>query len=297
MRIRHPLFAGVGALGLLAVSGCDLAQGMTERLAEDEREPLVIAVPEWPGGQANAAVAAYVLENELDVPVRAVEISQRDAWQQLADGSVQAILEDWGALPEQVELYVDRKETVVEAGELGITGHVGWYVSDDFAEANPSVLDWRNLNDFAGDLGGRLLHADPGYATRDATIVDDLGLDFQPVAAGSEDALVTEIADAAEAGEPLLTYFWEPHWLSAEVSLTEVRLPDYYPKISLQKYLNAEFAEVGDAAAVDFLRRFSWTAEDQNAVAELIAGEGLTPAAAAERWVTEHPDTVAGWLE
>ncbi|MDT0319438.1 glycine betaine ABC transporter substrate-binding protein [Streptomyces millisiae] len=296
MRIRHPLFAGMGALSLLAVSGCELAGGVTGRLAEDEREPVVIAVPAWPGGQANAAVAAHVLENELDVPVRRVELGQREAWEQLGQGSVQAVLEDWGALPDVVELYVDRKEQVVGAGELGITGHVGWYVPEEFAEANPGVLDWRNLNDFAGELGGRLLHGDPEYATRDEAIVEDLDLAYRPVAAGSEDALVEEIAGAAAAGEPLLTYFWEPHWLSAEVPLAEIQLPAYYPRITLQKYLNAEFAEAG-GAAVDFLRNFSWSAEDQNAVAELIAGEGMTPAAAAERWVTEHPDTVAGWLE
>ncbi|RKN05213.1 glycine betaine ABC transporter substrate-binding protein [Streptomyces radicis] len=292
MPIRQPLLAGACALCLAAVSACSLAEGV---LDEGEPTPVLIAVPDWPGGQANAAVAAYVLEEELGIPVERFEADQAAAWDALGDGSIQAILEDWGALPEKAELYVERKEYVVDAGALGITGHVGWYVPRAFAEEYPEALDWHHLNDFTDQLGGQLLQGDPRFATRDEAIIEDLGLDLRPRSAGSEDALVEEIHRADAYDIPLLTYFWEPHWLSSQVDLAEVELPGYYPRIELRKYLNAEFAaDGGDAAA--FLRNFSWTAQDQNAVAGLIAHEGLTPAAAAERWVTEHPDTVASWL-
>ncbi|MDT0347255.1 glycine betaine ABC transporter substrate-binding protein [Streptomyces litchfieldiae] len=293
MRLCHPLLAGVGALCLVPMSACSLAEGM---VAGDEPEPVVISMPAWPGGQANAAVAAYVLENELGVPVQRIETDQEDAWDGLGSGSIQAILEDWGAVPDKTELYVERKEYVVDAGGLGITGHVGWYIPRSFAEEHPQVLDWHHLNDFAEVLGGRLLQADPQFATRDEAIIEDLGLDLRPAAAGSEDALVERIYRAGADGTPLLTYFWQPHWLSTEVELAEVELPGYYPRIELRKYLNAEFAEEGGEAA-DFLRDFSWSEEDQNEVAQLIAHDGLTPTAAAERWVTEHPDTVAAWLD
>ncbi|ONK11952.1 glycine betaine ABC transporter substrate-binding protein [Streptomyces sp. MP131-18] len=292
MPIRHPLLAGAGALSLVAMSACSLADGVTET---EERPPVLIAMPAWPGGQANAAVAAHVLENELGVPVERVESGQADAWDALGSGAIQAILEDWGAVPDKAELYVEHKKYVVDAGALGITGHVGWYVPRAFAEAHPEALDWHRLGEFTDQFGGRILQGDPQFATREETIIEDLGLDLRTAAAGSEDALVAEIYRAERGGTPLLTYFWQPHWLAEEVELVEVDLPGYYPHIELRKYLNAEFAAEGGEAA-EFLQRFSWTEHDQNEVAGLIANEGMTPAAAAERWVTEHPDAVAAWL-
>ncbi|WP_326598671.1 glycine betaine ABC transporter substrate-binding protein [Streptomyces sp. NBC_01803] len=292
MAKRHPLLAGVGALCLVATSACSVAGRVT---GGAEADPVYIAMPDWPGGQANAAVAAHVLEAELGVDVVTYPTDQATAWDAIGDGAIQAILEDWGALPDKTELHVEHKKDVVDAGGLGITGHVGWFVPADFAEAHPRALQWRNLNDFADLLGGAVLQGDPQDATRDEAIIEELGLDLRTVAAGSEDALVEEIYRAGSGGAPLLTYFWQPHWLATEVELEEVDLPGYYPRIELRKYLNADFAADGGPAAV-FLRNFSWTADDQNAVAELIANEGLSPAAAAERWVTDHPDAVASWL-
>ncbi|WP_067225982.1 glycine betaine ABC transporter substrate-binding protein [Streptomyces sp. NBRC 109706] len=289
---RHPLLVGLGALSLVFSGACDVTDELT---GEEQREPVRIAVTDWPGARANAAVVAYLLEEELGVPVEKVETDPAAAWNQLGDGTAQVLLEDWGALPEQARLHVDQRQDVVPAGDLGIDGHVGWFVPGDFARNHPDVLDWRNLNDYADQLGGTVLQGDPGFATRDATIIDELDLDLRPVAAGSEEALVERIAQAGTGGTPLLAYFWQPHWLTSRIDLAEIELPGYYPKITLHKYLNAEFATEG-GEVVAFLHAFSWTEQDQNAVAELIAGQGMTPRAAAERWVTENPDTVATWF-
>ncbi|MDT0265265.1 glycine betaine ABC transporter substrate-binding protein [Streptomyces sp. DSM 44915] len=287
------LLAAGGALGLICVSACDVPGGL---IGADEPEPIRIAVTDWPGARANAAVVAYLLEEELGVPIEKVETEPAAAWAELGEGTTQVLLEDWGGLPELARLHVTQRGDVVGAGELGITGHVGWFIPGAFAEANPDALNWRNLNDYAEQLGGTVLQGDPRFATRDEAIIDELGLELTAVAAGSEDALVDEIYQAGAGGTPLLAYFWQPHWLATKVELAEVELPGYYPSITLRKYLNAEFAEEG-GEVVDFLRAFSWSAEDQNAVAELIAGQGMTPRAAAERWVGENEDTVAAWLE
>ena len=59
--------------------------------------------------------------------------------------------------------------------------------------------------------------------------------------------------------------------------------------------LNAAFAQT-ETPAAEFLRAFRWTTDDQNEVARLIEAEGLSPMAAAERWVTENPEAVEQWL-
>lgn len=319
-RVRSLLAAGA-CVGLVTASGCSRPSDSPAG-AYDQ---VVIAVPDWPGGQANAAVAGYVLENELGTPIGLRPVDQAAAWDALDDGSIHALLEDWGALPEKTELYRDKKQSVVDGGMLGITGHVGWFVPQAYADEHPEVLDWRNLNDFAAAFRtpasgreGQLLHGDPEYATWDDTLIEELGLDFETVAAGSEGALIDAVNGAGRRGAPLLAYWWEPHWLNAKVDMAEVKLPPHsqvcqdgadgagssgeaasvacgYPDIPLRKYLSADFAARGGAAA-DFLRAFSWSAGEQNEVAALIADEGMSPWAAAEQWVTEHPAAVAGWL-
>lgn len=314
-RTRLSPLAGTGVLVLATLSSCTVDATPQEGDYSDG-EVVVLAISDWTGSRANAAVAAHVLERELDVEVHTRSLDQRGAWDELDNGTVHAVLEDWGGLPEQRELFTVRRGSVVEAGPLGVTGHIGWFVPRDYADEHPEALQWENLNDFADDFAtpesggkGQLLHGDPGAATHDSSLIDQLGLDYQPVPAGSEQAQVQAIREAAQDGTPLLTHWWEPHWLNSEVELVEVQLPRHrpgcqdvaeevscgYPKIQATKYLNASFAENGGEAA-EFLREFGWNTEDQNTVARLIEAEGLTPGAAAEQWVADHPEAVARWL-
>jgi glycine betaine/proline transport system substrate-binding protein len=297
MRRSRALRSGAAALCLLTLGACGLMGGEEEDSGAPEYSTIVIAMPDWTGGQATAAMAAHVLENEFGVSVELRDSDQETAWEQLGTGEVHAILEDWGALPEDRALYVEEKQNVIDAGRLGITGQVGWYVTRRFAEAHPEARRAERLNAFTDELDGRLLHADPHYATRDRQIIDDLGLDYRPVAAGSETALIETLTGAERSGHPVLTYLWRPHWLHTEVGLTEVELPqgEAYPEIELRKYLNAYFSETGGDAA-EFLRNFTWSEADENAVARLIAEDGFTPRHAAEQWARNHPERVAAWL-
>ncbi len=313
-RQRGPRLPAAGtALALALLTGCTSGSGSA---SAGEYEEVVIAVPAWAGGQANAAVAAHVLREELGVHVRLRSLTQNQAWDLLGDGSVQAILEDWGALPEKRRLYTAQRMSVVAAGELGPTGSVGWYVPGEVADTHPGVLEWEKLNDFTGlfstdetDGRGRLLTGDPADASHDAALIDSLELDYTPVASGGEEQLIEALRGAARGGSPLLAHWWQPHWLHEELELAEVELPPHtagchreggsdacgYPEIELRKFLNAGFAENGGRAA-EFLADFSWSAEEQNEVARMIAAEGMTPEGAAARWAEENADRVAQWL-
>ncbi|SFB85586.1 glycine betaine ABC transporter substrate-binding protein [Streptomyces aidingensis] len=275
-----------------------------------------IAVPGWAGGQANAAVAAYVLEHQLGVPVELVDTDPDRAWDLLDSGEVHIVLEDWGASPDKQELYIRRRQTVVPAGELGPVGHVGWFVTGDYAVAHPEVRTWEGLAGRTGDFAtaatggrGRLLLGHPDDASFDRSLIDQLGLELTVVAAGSEEELIEALRTADRTGIPVLANWWQPHWLNSEITMTEVELPPYtpgcrtdpervrcgYPDIPLRKYLNAEFAGTG-GEAVEFLRAFRWSTEDQNEVARLIADKGLTPEGAAAQWVAANPEKTGFWI-
>ncbi|MFD3735983.1 ABC transporter substrate-binding protein [Streptomyces sp. NPDC058632] len=308
--------AGVSALVLL--TGCGAAD-MTKQAspfanAEGART-VTLSVQSWVGAQANVAVAQYLLENELGYRVDTVQVDEVPAWDALSQGRVDAILEDWGH-PEQEQRYVEDKKTITPGGELGVTGHIGWFVPTYFAEQHPDVTDWKNLDKYAdrfrtAESGGKgqLLDGSPSYVTNDKALVKNLKLDFEVVFAGSEAAQITQIQQFAKEQKPFLSYWYTPQWLFQKVPMTEVKLPAYeegcdadpekvacaYPHTPLQKYLNADFAEDGGDAA-DFLKRFQWTTEDQNEVSLMIAEQRMKPQEAAQKWVDGNESTWKAWL-
>ncbi|MET8214885.1 ABC transporter substrate-binding protein [Streptomyces hirsutus] len=317
MRLRTTsAMAGVSVLVLL--TGCGAAD-MTKQAspfanAEGART-VTLSVQSWVGAQANVAVAEYLLERELGYRVDTVQIDEVPAWDALSQGRVDAILEDWGH-PDQEQRYVEDKKTIAPGGDLGVTGHIGWFVPTYFAEKHPDITDWKNLDKYAdrfrtAESGGKgqLLDGSPAYLTNDKALVKNLKLDFKVVFAGSEAAQITQIQQFAKEKKPFLSYWYTPQWLSEKVPMTEVKLPEYeegcdadpakvacaYPHTPLQKYLNADFAKDGGDAA-DFLKRFRWTTEDQNEVSLMIAEQRMAPQEAAKKWVDGNESTWKAWL-
>ncbi len=313
MRTVRISTAVVSALGLLTLSACGAAD--TGKKAEAGGAKTVkLTVPSWVGAQANTAVAGYLLEKELGYTVKTQQMGEVLAWDALSKGDIDAIMEDWGH-PKEEKQYVETKKTVAKGGDLGVTGHIGWYVPTYFAEAHPDVTDWKNLDKYAErfrtpESGGKgqLMDGSPSYVTNDKALVENLDLDYQVVFAGSEAAQITQIRRFAQEKKPFLTYWYSPQWLFEKVPMTEVKLPAYkdgcdadpekvacgYPQTPLQKYLNADFARTGGKAAA-FLKKFRWTTEDQNMVSLLIADQKLTPEQAAKKWVDSHESTWRAW--
>ncbi|MEU6545502.1 ABC transporter substrate-binding protein [Streptomyces sp. NPDC046859] len=306
------------ASSLALLTGCGAAD-MTKQASPfanaQGARTVTLSVQSWVGAQANVAVAQYLLEHKLGYRVDTVQIDEVPAWDALSQGRVDALLEDWGH-PDEEKRYVEDKKTIVNAGDLGVTGHIGWFVPTYFAKAHPDVTDWKNLNKYADRLRtaesggkGQLMDGSPSYVTNDKALVKNLDLDYQVVFAGSEAAQITQIKQFAKEKKPFLTYWYEPQWLFEKVPMTEVKLPAYkegcdadpekvacaYPHTPLQKYLNADFAKSGgDAAAL--LKKFTWTTEDQNEVSLLIAEQKLSPEEAARKWVDRHESVWRKWL-
>ena len=107
---------------------------------------------------------------------------------------------------------------------------------------------------------------------------------------GTEAALIQSFRSAEENKTWLLAYFYEPQWFFDEMDLQRVALPPYeegcdadaakvdcdYPPYALNKLISTEFAESG-SPAVDLIKNFEWTNEDQNLVSKYIAEDGMDP--------------------
>jgi len=299
------------------------ASGDTTGAAAATGEGIKLAVNPWTGSAVNANIAKVVLESKLGTPTDLVDIDENATWPGLDSGSLDAVLEVWpsGHAADKAT-YIDEKKSVVDIGLLGPSAKIGWYVPTFVVDEHPELKTWEGFKDpklaklFAtaesGDLG-QFLMGDPSYVTYDEQIIANLKLPLKYVVAGSEAALITSIKQAVADKTPLLLQFWQPHWLQSQVDLTEVKLPDVtdackasaaaadgayacdYPVDPLYKAASAKL-ETKNPAAFKFLSKLQLTTDQQNEIAAMIDGDGMTPADAAKKWVDAHADIVNSWL-
>ncbi|MER7206604.1 ABC transporter substrate-binding protein [Streptosporangium sp. NPDC000239] len=310
--LSHPLTRLVAAAVLLVwLPGCSAPQ---------QRRPVTgglvrIAVNPWVGYEASAAVLGVLLERELGYTVRKVPLNETESWEGMEKGTVDVIVENWGREAEK-KTYIEDRKVAVSAGRNGNRGVIGWYVPQWMAERYPGITDWRNLNKYAGLFrtkksgdAGQVLDGDPSYVTNDEALVRNLRLDYKVVYAGSEKALINAAEVATERRTPLLMYFYEPQWLFTRLKLVKVNLPPYaigcdadpkkvacdYPPYLLDKVVSRRFAETG-GRAYELVRNFTWSNDDQNAVADDIVNANMTPEKAAEKWVRENAIVWKDWI-
>jgi glycine betaine/proline transport system substrate-binding protein len=317
---RAPVAVAAAALAL-AASACGGAKvGDTSAGGEGSASsggkcgPVNIAVNNWVGYEANAAVVAYVAEKNLGCTVTKKNLDEQVSWQGFGTGEVDVILENWGH-EDLVKKYITDQKVAQDFGPTGNIGKIGWWVPPWMAKQYPDITSWKNLNKYAdlfktSESGGKgqLLDGDPGFVTNDAALVKNLDLNYKVVFSGSETALIQAFRQGEQQKKPVIGYFYSPQWFLAEVPLVNVELPPYkpgcdsnpakvacdYPEYKLNKIVSTKFADSG-SPAVGLVQKFSWTNEDQNLVAKYIAQDKMTPEAAAKKWVDANPDKVKAW--
>jgi len=274
-----------------------------------------LAINPWVGYEANAAVLAYLLKEELGYQVTTTKLDESSSWGKFATGEIDVVMENWDH-PELRKEFIQQKRVALSAGLTGNKGVIGWYVPQWMADRYPDITDWRNLNKYAhlfktdksGDVG-QFLAGDPTYVTNDETLVRNLHLDYKVVYAGSEEALIRAAKDATKNRRPLLMYLYEPQWVFSQIELARVNLPPYaigcdavpakvacdYPPYLLDKIVSKKFADTG-GKAYELVRNFTWTNDQQNAVASDIASKGMSAEQAAKKWVEANKIVWKDWL-
>src|SRR5687768_10426507 len=109
-------------------------------------ETIVIAVNPWVGAEANANVTKVVMEQEMGCTVELQEINESAQFPAMADGDVDATLEVWpsGHLKDRKD-YIEKAGSVVDGGELGIIGNIGWFTPSYVVEENPDLATWEGF--------------------------------------------------------------------------------------------------------------------------------------------------------
>src|SRR5215217_2802501 len=165
--------------------------GSTE-VPDNSDTTITLAVNAWVGAAANAHVAKVLLENNLGYDVELVDIDEFEQFPAIAAGDIDATLEIWpSGHAKDRKQYIDSGAGVVDGGELGVVGQIGWWIPTYMVDEDPSLATWEGLKGkesmFAtSETGnsGQLLDGDPSFVTFDQAIADNLGLDLKVVYAG-----------------------------------------------------------------------------------------------------------------
>lgn len=315
-RVRLVAFTIVAAVALAAAANA-FGGGARSAACGD----VVLNENAWAGSTSNIYVVKYVLEERLGCKVKVTNITEgQPNFQAMADGKIDAVLEDWQNLPSFPQ-YTKNK-SVINLGGNGITGVIGWYIPRYLLKQYPQFKTWKGLKGKESvfkspESGsqGMFLGGDPSYVQKDKALIAGLGLDLKHVVAGAEPAQVARWSQLYKQKKPVLFYWYDPQYLNAQYDLVRVQLPARfkgcqddekkggdpkkyaceYPSYRLDKLISGKFAKSG-SPAVSVIRKFKWTSSDQNFVANLIAGKKMKPDAAAEKWVKANPGKVKKWL-
>ena len=280
---------------LLAACGDDGGTATTEAGGEGsdttaaaggDGETINIVANAWTASALNAEIAAQLIESELGNPVEIVAIDENTMFTGLSDGSLDAVLEVWpSGVVEEEQAFID-DGSVVDIGELGAIGKIGWFTPQYVIDEHPELATWEGYADPAvaelfatAETGenGRFLGTDPSYSQYDEAIIANLELPFQVVFSGSEASTVAELDTRFAAEEPILMYWWTPTAAVAAYDLVNVLLPEYseecyadpaaidcdYPEDVLTKYASSALAEKAPEGPVASSRAFTITTEDQ----------------------------------
>lgn len=306
-----------------AQPAADQPAAAQEEAAAPAGEKMTIKLAEnpWSGSQVNVAVAKALLTEQMGYPVEIVTIDENAQWPALASGDLQASLEVWpSGHAENVKQYIDDQKLVENAGPLGPVGEIGWFMPSYVLDDHPDLATWEgftkpdNAKLFAtaetGDKG-QFLAGDPSWVQYDADIIKNLGMNFEVVTAGSEEAILAALSAAESRKEPLVFYFWTPHSIHAKYDLTQVELPPYsdecyakaaeggvdcaYPSDELFKIVSGELKDSAPDV-YQFLKNFNYSTQDQITMIAAVELDGKTPEEAAKAWIAENEDIWKAWL-
>ncbi len=320
------LLAGLTAASLLMVACGDDEEatsggtegGIPSSCSGLSGDPIRVVRNAWTASAVEAEIMKALIETQLCVPAEIIDIDENSMFTGMADGSVDFVTEIWpSGIVEDEQAFIE-DGTVVDMGQLGTTGQIGWFVPDYVVADHPELATWEGLKDPAvasifataetGDLG-RFLGTDPSYSQLDGQLITNLQLPLEVIFSGSEAATVAELDSAVAAKKPVIMYWWTPTAAVGKYKLQEVKLPEYtdgcaddpatvacgYPSDPLMKLASAKL-EAKNPKVWAMLQKVQITNEIQLELLPAIEIEQRDAADVAEEWIIANQAVWSAWF-
>ncbi|MEO0618421.1 MAG: ABC transporter substrate-binding protein [Pseudomonadota bacterium] len=255
------------SLKSLAAAGAFALAGFAASAAH-AADPIKIAINEWTGQHISAHLAGAALK-KAGFEVEFVTAGAVPQFAAISQGQIHLQPEVWDNNVGDVYPKAVEKGDIIKVGSLGLKPREGWMYPSYMKEKCPGLPAADALVKCAQAFGtaetfpkGRLITYPADWGTRSKDLVTNAALPFQPVAGGSEGAMIAELKSAYAAKQPMLMMFWAPHWIHAEHDFDWVELPaaapncdkDPKPGFSATKTNDCGFAQasIGKIVSKDF---------------------------------------------
>jgi len=181
-----------------------------------------IPINEWTGQHISAHILGTLLE-KAGYGVEYVTAGAVPQFAAIAQGDLHLQPETWTNNVGDIYPKAVEAGDIVVVGSLGLQPQEGWIYPPYMEELCPGLPDYQALYDCAQAFAaadtfpkGRLISYPADWGTRTKDVVAQIEIPFEPVAGGSEGAMIAEAKSAVATEAPLLMMFWQPHWLFAE---------------------------------------------------------------------------------
>lgn len=285
----------------------------------DSDETIRIPINEWTGQHISARITGSLLE-KAGYTVEYVTAGAVPQFAAISQGDLDLQPEVWTNNVGDIYPKAVESGDIVIVGDLGLQPQEGWIYPPYMEEQCPGLPDYEALYDCAQAFAsaetfpnGRLITYPADWGTRSKDVVAQIQVPFQPVAGGSEGAMIAEIKSAIAAEQPMLMMFWQPHWLFAEEELNWVKWDDAevecveesgqsrgnacgFEQASINKIANKDVAEKWPGAYALF-ETMSIDNDTQNALMLEIDQKGRDLDVVIDEWLAANEATWAPWVE
>lgn len=306
MNIRTLCLASSLALGTAATS---VAASDTIR----------IPINEWTGQHISAHITGTLFE-KAGYSVEYVTAGAVPQFAAIAQGDLHLQPEVWTNNVGEIYPRAVEAGDLIVVGQLGLEPREGWIYPPYMAEQCPGLPDYQALYDCAQAFAsadtfpnGRLITYPADWGTRSKDLVANIGIPFQPVAGGSEGAMIAELRSAVATEQPMLMMFWQPHWLFAEETFDWVEFDATdgdcteiagqtrgnacgFEQASIDKVVNKDFAESMPGAFAIF-EAITIDNDTQNALLLEVDQEGRDLEEVIAEWIDANEDVWSPWVE
>lgn len=310
---RARRLVALSAVLALAVSGCGSAEPAGSSSAAGGIE-IKAGQFSWTAAEVQTEIVRQLAAEhpELGVSeVSSVPIDPAAGWVGLQRGDLDFLAEV--NLPNQ-QTFADKAKDEVDLVSNTYDGaSQGWFVprylveGPDAPAAGLTSVD--QLNQYADAVGGTLYDADPGWVTTEQNKkrLEGFGLNLEHKTS-SEAALIAQLKRSYDRQEPILLYFYHPHWLFQKYDLVQLEEPKPYedgcfetrndcaiPTLAAWIAARKDLTERAPAFAAA-LGKISIPLTDVESMLDQVDQQGKKPDEVAAQWLADNKTEIDAWL-
>ncbi|AAM78751.1 putative glycine-betaine binding permease protein [Streptococcus pyogenes MGAS315] len=282
---------GLAALAVFLIAA--LGRGimaMTSGMA-DKGETVNIAYVQWDSEVASTHVIAEVLKNE-GYHVTLTPLDNAVMWQTVANGNADFSTSAW--LPvthgQQYQKYKSKLDDLgpnLKGTKLGL--------------AVPKYMtDVNSIEDLSKQADQKITGIEPGagiMAAAKKTLKEYHNLSSWELVAASTGAMTTSLDQAIKKKDPIVVTAWSPHWMFAKYDLKYLKDPkETFGSTENINTIARKGLKKDLPNVYKIIDKFHWTQKDMAAVM-LDINKGMSPEAAAKKWVEANKSKVSSWTK